>query len=122
MTEPVDAFTLHAQNHLFSMVARGVDGDTISADMQKIGWPPAAVTSAIYAMLSGAMLGEKLTPSDRAVIILMGRAVEDTATAGGWRLDGQPTTTIEVIRAANVVLKNFSMPMLKYPGLDGGAS
>lgn len=117
MTDAIDASTLKARRHLFAMVAEGVDGDTICTDMKAVGWPANVVLDTIHAMLSGAIMGAGLTPSDRARFILAGTAVEDLGTPGGWRLRGRPASTVEVIRAANVVLGNFSMPLLKYPGL-----
>lgn len=119
MTDAVDAATLEARDRLFSLMAHGVNGDSICADMMKsVGWPSNVVLDAIHAMLSGAMLGHGLTPSDRARFILAGTALEDPDTPGGWRLRGRAASTEDVIRAANVVLNNFSMPLLKYPGIS----
>lgn len=121
MTDAVDASTLHARNHLFSMMAKGIDGDSICADMKSLGWPPNVVMDTVHALLSGAMLGDRLTPTQRAMIILMGRAVEDSKTPGGFRIGGRAASTVDVIRAANVVLANFAMPVINYPGLERAA-
>lgn len=122
MTEAIDQITLHARQHLFSMVARGVDADSICADMGQLGWPCVVVLDTVHAMLSGAMLGPNLTPTQRALFVLAGSAVEDERSPWGYRLRGRWATPCEVVRAANMVLKNFSMPLIAYPGLDGGAS
>jgi len=118
MTDAVDASTLHAQKHLFSMMARGIDGDSICADMEPLGWPCQRVLDTVHAMLEGVMIGPCMTPTQRALIILFGRAQEDSTTPGGFRLGGRPASAIDVIRAANVVLTNFSMPLIDYPGLE----
>ena len=118
MTEAIDARTLEAQRHLLSMMARGVDGDSICADMKTIGWPPEMVLNTIYAVLQGATVAKDITPTQRAVIVLAGMAVEDAKATGGWRLRGRSASTQDIIRAANVVLKNFSMPLIAHPGIE----
>lgn len=118
MTEAIDASTLHAQKHLNSMLARGCNGETICADMLKLGWPSERVMATVYSILSGATAGNELTPTQRATVVLCGGAVEDSGTLGGWRLNGRSADTLDVMRAANVALENFKMPLIKYPGLE----
>lgn len=117
MTDAIDASTIKAQRHLFAMMARGIDGDSICADMEPLGWPCQRVLDTVHALLKGVMIGPSMTPTQRALIILCGRAEENAKALGGFTLGGRHASTIEVIRAANVVLTNFDMPMIDYPGL-----
>lgn len=118
MTEAVDISSMKARDHLFSMMARGKDASAICADMKAMGWPGDVVLEAVHALLDGTMSGNDLTPSERAKIILCGAAEEYPKALGGWHLRGRPASTADVIRAANVVLGNFSKPLLKYPGIS----
>lgn len=118
MTDAVDASTIHAQKHLFAMMASGIDGKSICADMEPLGWPCQRMLDTVHALLQGVMIGPNMTPTQRALIILCGRAVEDSTTPGGFRLGDRAASTIDVIRAANTVLENFSMQKISYPGLE----
>lgn len=122
MTEAIDTPILQAQRHLFSLVAAGMGADCICEEMRAYGWPTASVLDTVHAMLSGATICTKMTATERVKFILAGTAVEDPKTIGGWRLRGRPATMLDVVRAANAVLKNFDFKPLRYPCSDRGVA
>lgn len=100
---------------LRDLVTRGTSGRKIAQTMHaKFGLSAGEVMAMVDAMLS-APEGD---PLERAAFALMGRAVPDKSSPGGWRLGHRPAGAKHVVAEANRVLTNLGKPRIAYPGVE----
>ncbi len=91
----------------------------IRALAAELGRPVWEVCARIdFLMGPGAVTDGCLTPTERGLFVLAGRAHEDATVAGGFRLDGRQATARDVVTAANRVLLNLGKPAISYPGVS----
>jgi len=65
----------------------------------------------------GGVADGRLTPIERALFVLAGRADENRRADGGFTLDGRPADCGDVVAAANRVLSALGHPVIAWPGL-----
>lgn len=113
------AITGPEEAHLKRAVRSALSPEQLARHLEHLAetWErtPADVRRMVEAIVGPAAVPTAhLTPVERALALLGGRAAE---CGSGFRLDGRPASAAMVVTAANTVLRALGRPAIAYPGV-----